>query len=266
MIRRLQTRVLAITLMIVAVTTTLASSADTLGSIQERGQLILATSGNMPAMSQLDDKGGLTGLDIDIARYMAQAMEVELVTRVMPFSELLAALEAGKVDVVISNVTITPARNLKVAFVGPYFTSGKCFITKDQALAQPEQAINLNTPDTKLAALKGSTSQDVVQRLYPRATLVSFESYADAIDQIKKDEVNGMLADYPVCAATLEAHPEAGFVSLLSLITYEPIGIALPANDSQILNWTENFLHRLEGTGTLQGLSEKWFGSMAISR
>ena len=243
----------------------LTSFADMLDRIQERGQLILGTSGNMPMMSQLDDNGKLSGLDIDIAKYMAQAMKVELVPMVMPFNELLPALEAGKVDIVISNMTITPMRNLRVAFVGPYFTSGKCFITKDEALAQPEPAVNLNTAETRLAALNGSTSQEVIEQLYPGATLVTFERYADAIDQIKKDEIKGMLVDYPVCVATLEAHPNAGFTSLLSMITYEPIGIALPPNDAQFINWTENFLHRLNGTGALKGLSETWFGPITVT-
>ncbi len=262
---RLISRVLTTIVLITSATIALASQANTLQRIQERGQLILGTSGNMPMMSQLNDKGELSGLDIDISRYMAQAMEVELAPKVMPFNELLPALESGEVDIVISNLTITPKRNLRVAFVGPYFASGKCFVTKDEALAQPEQVVDLNTPQTQLAALNGSTSQDVIQQLYPRATLVTFESYADGIEQIKKDEIKGMLVDYPVCVATLEAHPNAGFVSLLSLITYEPIGIALPANDAQFINWTENFLHRLEGTGTLKGLSEEWFGPIVVT-
>lgn len=265
MMRGFHTRAVTIFFTILVGMTTLPSAANTLDRIQERGQLILGTSGNMPMMSQLDDKGGLTGLDIDIAKYMAQAMEVALVPRVMPFSELLPALEAGEVDVIISNMTITPKRNLKAAFVGPYFISGKCFITKDQALDKADQAINLNTAETRLAALKGSTSEEIIQQLYPRATLVTFESYADPIDQIKKDEIKGMLVDYPVCVATLEAHPNAGFSSLLSLITYEPIGIALPANDAQFINWTENFMQRMNGTGTLQGLSDEWFGPIVIT-
>ena len=46
------------------------------------------------------------------------------------FGVLLPALQAGKVDMVLSGMTITPDRNLKVAFVGPYFISGKAILTK----------------------------------------------------------------------------------------------------------------------------------------
>ena len=241
-------------------------SDSALSRIQERGELILGTSGNMPTMTQVDASGKVTGFDIDIARLMANVMDVKLVTKVMPFSELLPALEAGKVDVVISNVTITPKRNLRVAYVGPYLTSGKCIVTRDKALAEAKKSPDLNTPATRLAALKGSTSEDFAKELFPQATIVTVEDYADAAGMLKDGKVGGLLTDYPICVATLKNNPDAGFVSLFSLLTYEPIGIALPANDAQFINWTNNFLQRLEGTDTLKGLSKLWFGEAGINR
>ena len=83
---------------------------------------------------------------------------------------------------------------------------------------------------------------------------------------VKDDKVGGMLTDYPICMATLKTNPEAGFVSLFSLLTYEPIGIALPANDAQFINWTNNFLDRLDGTDTLKGLGKRWFGAVNVKR
>ena len=234
--------------------------------IQKSGQLVLGTSGNMPSMTQIDADGKLSGFDIDMARFMASVMGVELVTKVLPFAELLPAIKDGEVDVVISNMTITPKRNLEVAFVGPYMTSGKCIVTKNETLAQDEASDSMNIPETSLVVLKDSTSEDVARQLYTHARVVTVNNLADAADMVKNDEVNGMLSDYPICMATLQANPDAGFVTLFSLLTYEPIGIALPANDAQFINWTQNFLHRLEGTDTLAGLSERWFGQVTLER
>jgi len=244
-----------------------AANDSTLDRIQERGQMILGTSGNMPTMTQAGPSGKVTGFDIDIARFMASSMGVELVTKVMPFGDLLPALEAGKVDVVISNVTITPKRNLRVAFVGPYLVSGKCIVSKNKALAKAEEeSTDLNTPATRLATLKGSTSADFARELFPQATVVTVENYDEAADMLKGDKVSGMLTDYPICMATLKNNPEAGFVSVFSLLTYEPIGIALPANDAQFINWTTNFLDRMDGTDTLKGLGKVWFGENMLQR
>jgi len=265
-------RFLNISLMLLLLLAVAASNAVEAGSdsaldrIQQRGQLILGTSGNMPTMTQLDASGKVTGFDIDIARYIASSMGVKLVTKVMPFNELLPALEAGKVDLVISNVTITPKRNLRVAFVGPYMVSGKCIVSRSEALAKADGSTDLNTPATRLAALKGSTSADFARELFPQATVVTVDDYAEAARMVKDDKVSGLLTDYPICMATLKNNPEAGFVSVFSLLTYEPIGIALPANDAQFINWTSNFLDRLDGTDTLKGLGKAWFGENMLKR
>lgn len=258
---------LIVLLLCVVTSQALAGTDDSaLARIQERGQLILGTSGNMPTMSQVDASGRLAGFDIDIARLMADVMGVKLVPKVMPFGELIPALEAGEVDVVISNMTITPQRNLRVAFVGPYMTSGKCIVTRNEALAKAKESPDLNTPKTRIAALDGSTSEKFAKELFPQATVVTVDDYSAAADLVKAGKVTGMLSDYPICVATLKSNPNAGFVSLFSLLTYEPIGIALPAGDAQFINWTQNFLTRLDGTDTLKGLSKQWLGEIRAKR
>jgi polar amino acid transport system substrate-binding protein len=242
------------------------AAESSLTRIAERGTLILGTSGNMPSMSQSDGAGKVVGFDIDLARVMAGMMGVQLETRVLAFNELLPALENGEVDVVISNVTITPQRNMRVAFVGPYLRSGKCIVTRDEALARAQGSPDLNTQETRLAVLDGSTSVDFAHQLLPEATLIKVDDYERAAELVQAGEADGLLTDYPVCLATLKAHPDSGFVSVLSLLTYEPIGIALPANDAQFINWTENFLDRMDGTNGLEELAVRWFGKVKLTR
>ena len=236
--------------------------SSTLSRITARGELILGTSGNMPPMTEARADGKVVGLDIDLARLMASGMNVKLTTKVLPFEQLLPALERGDVDVVISNLTMTPERNLQAAFVGPYMTSGKCVITRREDLARAEEATDINVPETRLAAMAGSTSADFVKTLLPRATLTLVQSNEAGVGLITENKVDGMLADYPVCLSILQRHPDAGFVSLFSLLDYEPIGIALPAGDAQFINWTENFLQRVQGVGLFEELSNKWLGKV----
>lgn len=259
-------RVLPVLILLLLTSVVQAAGGSRIDTVVERGALVLGTSGNMPSMSFFDANGKVTGFDIDLARLMASVMDVRLEIRVMPFSDLLPALEKGDVDIVISNLTITPRRNLRVAFVGPYMTSGKCIVTKDSALAEGGQSRDLNTPDTRLAVLQGSTSEDFARQLLPQATVITVEDYTKAAEMVSSDEASGMLTDYPICLATLKANPDAGFASVFSLLTYEPIGIALPANDAQFINWTENLLQRLTKTGAFKELGGRWFGTMELVR
>ena len=92
------------------------ADSSVLADIEKSGKLVLGTSGNMPSMSETRD-GKVVGFDIDLAKLMASGMGVKLDIKTMPFDQLLPALEKGDVDVVISNVTINPERNMKVAFI-----------------------------------------------------------------------------------------------------------------------------------------------------
>jgi polar amino acid transport system substrate-binding protein len=236
-----------------------SADAGVLSRIEKSGELVLGTSGNMPSMSETRD-GKLVGFDIDLARLMASGMGVKLKIETMAFDKLLPALEKGDVDVVISNVTINPERNMRVAFVGPYMTSGKCIVTKKDALARAEEATDLNTSSTRLAALEGSTSAAFAKALLPKASLTLVDNYKEAVTMVNSDTIGGLMTDYPICLSILKSHPDAGFISLFSLLTYEPVGIALAGNDPLYINWTENFLTRVEGMGLLEELSLRWFG------
>jgi polar amino acid transport system substrate-binding protein len=242
-----------------------ATTTSTLSRITQRGELVLGTSGNMPPMTEALADGKVVGFDIDLARLMASGMNVKLNIKVLPFDQLLPALERGDVDVVISNLTMTPERNLHAAFVGPYMTSGKCVITRKSDLAKADKAADINVPETRLAALAGSTSADFVKALLPRATLTLVQSNEAGVALITDNKVDGMMADYPVCLSILQRHPDAGFVSLMSLLNYEPIGIAVPGNDTLFINWTENFLQRVQGVGLFEELSNKWFGKVLVT-
>ena len=241
------------------------SGASTLASIKKSGELVLGTSANMPPMTGTNKDGKVVGFDIDMASLMASGMGVDLKIKTMAFSELLPALEKGEVDVVISNMPMNPERNMRVAFVGPYMSSGKCVITKEEGIAKAEAAENLNSADIRLAAMKGSTSAEFIKVLLPKVTLTLVEDHEGAVRMINDDKTGGLLTDYPICLSMLQRYPDAGFVSLVSLLSYEPIGIALPGGDSLYINWTENFLKRIEGVGALDELGTRWFGKAVVS-
>ena len=236
-----------------------SSASPVLDRIQKRGELVVGTMGSMPPLNMTAKDGEIFGLEPDLARMMANAMDVRVRFVTRPFAELLPALQAGQVDMVISGMTITPQRNMKVAFVGPYFISGKAFLTKIKTIALAKEAEEVNSPNTKIVALKGSTSQAFAEAVLDKTTLVTTANYDEAVDMVLKDKVQAMIADYPICVVSVFRYPEAGLLSVVTPLTYEPIGIAIPANDPLLMNWTRNTLNSLEASGNLDELRLKWF-------
>lgn len=229
-----------------------------LDRISQRGVLVVGTAASMPPFNMTTKEGDVIGLEPDMAKLMAEEMGVKLRFEVIPFSELLPALEAGKVDLILSQMTITGKRNMKVAFVGPYFISGKSFVTKIKWIASVKDASQVDSPKTTMVALKGSTSQTFVEKDVPKAKLVLAKDYDEAVDMLLKGKVDAMVADYPICVLTVLRNPGEGLISVITPLNYEPIGIALPGKDPLVVNWMENFLTTLEESGGLDLLKERW--------
>ncbi len=250
--------VLCAVLLLGAVAPSLAAST-TLGRIVENGQLRVGTSGGQPPFTVKSKDGSLIGYEIDLARLLANAMKVDLELVEMPFAELLDALEEGKVDVVMSGMTMTPERNLRAAFVGPYIVSGKSILTKDKTLAKADEAGDIDQANLTIVALANSTSQKFVETFMPRAKLVTTKQYDEGVQMVLNDEATALVADYPICALSVMRHGDKGLVTLAEPLTIEPIGIAISPGDSLLLNLIENYLGALEAVGVLDELEEKWF-------
>ena len=239
--------------------TTLSSPSPVLDRIQKRDMLVVGTVGDMPPFNMTSKDGKIIGYEADLARFLADSLGVKLEFKTMQFSELLPALEAGKVDLVMSSVTMTIKRNATYAFVGPYYISGKAILTNLATLANVTGPGEIDKSEFKIAALEGSTSQEFVEDVLPKASLVKAKSYDEAVDLVLKGEVTAMLADHPICVVSVLRHPDSELFTIVSPFTYEPIGVVIPAIDPLFVNLIENYLNTLEGSGALDNLQDYWF-------
>ncbi|MDX1649900.1 MAG: transporter substrate-binding domain-containing protein, partial [Myxococcota bacterium] len=210
--------------------------------ILREGELRVGMSGDQPPLNMTTKDGQLIGLEVALARALAENMGVEARFVTKPFPELLPALEAGEVDMVMSGLTITPKRNLRAAFVGPYFVSGKSVLTHPHTLEAVRRPADLNAPSFRVAALRGSTSAQFVERVLPDATLVTVDALDAGVAAVVSEEVDALIADYETCALAALRRPEEDLVYLRRPFTVEPIGIALPAEDPLLVNLIGNYL------------------------
>lgn len=236
-----------------------ARNAPVLDRILAKKELVVGTAASMPPLNMTMKDGQILGFEIDLARFFAEGMGVKLTLKQIQFSELLPALEAGKVDMILSGMTITPARNLKAAFVGPYFVSGKSILAKKTSIESMSGIAQINNPDKILVALKGSTSQMFCEKVFPKAKLLLADDYDQAVAMVREDKAQAMVADHPICQVSVYRYPDAGLTTLNKPLSWEPLGIAVPPNDPLLVNWLQNFLNTLDKTGDLQSLSDRWF-------
>ncbi len=239
----------------------IACAGPILDGILKKGELVVGITGTQPPLNAVSKDGEIIGLDADLARAIAVSMGVKPRFSRMPFSELLPALRAGKVDMIASGMTMTPERNMKVAFVGPYLISGKGILTKFKTVELLKKE-GVNSAKFKVATLKGSTSQEVVEKAAPKAALVLAGSYDEAVNLLLQDSVDIVIADLPFCAYLAARYAEKELVVGESKLSFEPLGIAVQ-EDPLLINALDNFLKMLVGSGDMGLLQDKWLKSRA---
>lgn len=236
-----------------------AKAGPVIDRILKNKELRVGISGDQPPLHMKTKDGEIIGLDVDLAKIMADVMGVKLNIVNIPFPELLPALEAGKIDMIISGMTMTPQRNLKVAFVGPYYISGKSILAKSDRIALIQNSNDINKPDMTLAVLKNSTSQMFAEKFAPKAKLMRTQSLDESLNLLLKGEVDAVVSDHPFCMVSAFRYQHKGLASLKTPINFEPLGIAVPPDDPLFINWVENLLKTFQGSGELNNLTMHWF-------
>lgn len=251
-------------LLLVAIIFALTFSADAqnksaLSRIIESGELKVGMSGNQPPYTMTTKSDELIGFEVDLATLLAGSMGVEIKLVKMPFGELLPALEAGQIDIIMSGMTITPERNMRALFVGPYMVSGKTILTKTSSLAALDEQHEINQSAVTIVALQGSTSEEFVNKVLPEAQLTLAKDFDEAVDLVINDKVQAMIADVEIIQVTMLRYPDKDLAAMNTPLTIEPIGMAIPAHDYMLENIVSNYFTSLQMVGMLEALEAKWF-------
>ncbi|MEE4166147.1 MAG: transporter substrate-binding domain-containing protein [Desulfocapsaceae bacterium] len=227
--------------------------------IRASGELVLGTPGDLPPFSVSTTSGELIGFDISFARELARNMGVNLQIKRFPFSELIEELLKGNVDIIMTGLSITARRNMEIAFVGPYGSSGQAFFGREELTRSLEDPLDLNQDGLKIGVLKNTTADTTVRALFPKVTPVYSESLDQALIMVLNGEVDGLISDYPYCKVSQYRYKEEGLRVFEKILSFEQLGIGVPPDDFLFINLLQNYINMMAGSGAIQTMQEYWF-------
>ncbi len=177
--------------------------------VLKRGHLVAGVSSTAPPFGFRDDKGEVVGFDIDMARILAKSLfadATKLKLEVLAQDARWAAVQAGKVDVAMMATTIYPDRAQKVAFSRAYIDSGFAILArKDSKLTKWEQA---NDPKIKIASRTFPAQKDRLQKYFPKAQPLFFDSPADQFLAVKSGRADALQTDLPIVRWYAKQNPD----------------------------------------------------------
>jgi polar amino acid transport system substrate-binding protein len=237
------------------------ASGSGLAAIAARGKLIVGMELKFWPFEYVNEKGEPVGFDVDIARAIAKELGVELEIKDMEWTGLIPALQAGKIDLIISGITGTLERAKTITFTRPYFTTGLCALVSNAKAPQLATVAALDDPSRIIAVKTGTTADIVASKRFPKARINRFKDETACAQEVVNGRADAFFYDQISIAKLHKQNPDTT-TALLTPFTYEPFCIALQKGDFDLWQWLEMFIDVSKSNGALDDLRRQHFGDL----
>ena len=196
------------------------SRARTLQDIKDSGTLAIGVFSDKKPFGYVDENGDYQGYDVYFARRLAQDLGVELKLVSVDAPNRVEYLTSAKVDIILANFTVTPARAEVVDFALPYMKVALGVVSPDSALITTAEQLAGKT----LIVSKGTTAETYFAENHPEVQLLKFDTYTEAFNALLDGRGDALSTDNTeVLAWALENLGfTVGIESLGSLDTIAP--------------------------------------------
>ena len=232
-----------------------SSEPDLLDTVLERGTLIIGTEGTYSPNSYHDESGALVGFDVEVAEGIAQHLGVEAQFMEAEWDSLFAAMDSGRVDIVVNEVEYSEDRAEKYDFSQPYtYVHGALMVASDnedisgfEDLAGKRAAQNLTSSWGRMAESYG-------------AELVSVDSVSQCVELLLSGRVDATLNAETAFSNYLSVNPDAAVKIVAETDSTTSSLVPVPKGNERFLAAVNEALDEMRESGRLSEISEKYFG------
>lgn len=236
------------------------AAESTIEQIARRGVIRVGMDIFVP-WAMRNKKGELVGFEIDVARQLASDMGVKVEFVPTRWSGIIPALIAGKFDVIIGGMSVTPQRNMKINFTNPYYYSSQGLLA-NRKKAGNFTLQDFNSPKVTIAARLGSTAALAARKNFPLARLRLFDDEPSAVQEVRNGRVYAMIGSQPLPAQMAAENPKI-FKAFNRQLMKEPICFGIRKGDVDTLNFFNNWIEIVKSKGWIADRYHYWFETTA---
>ena len=159
-----------------------------------------------------DGSAQLAGFDIDLIKYIANYLDMELEIVPMDFDGVLLELANGSVDLGIAGISPDPDRASSMDFSDIYYEGGQAFITVKSKADMFTDLASANNPNISVGAQNGTIQMDLAQQYSPDADIVTLTKATDIIAELVSGKLDGGYVEYDVAVAYQANYPDLHIV------------------------------------------------------
>lgn len=258
--KRLLSALLAVVTLTLS-TTAFSANTSTLDAIKERGTLRVGLSTFVP-WAMRDKQGELVGFEVDVARRLASdaGLKVEFIPTA--WDGIIPALLAGKFDVIIGGMSITPERNMSVLFTSPYAHSGVQLAANKDLSSGKNTIADYNKRSVTLAVRRGAFTVQTAKKYFPKAKLRQFDDEAQAFQEVLNGNANAVLASSPKPEQMTLQYSDKLFIPFNERLSRGSEAFAIRQGEFNLLNFFNNWILLRTEDGWLKERHDYWFTTL----
>jgi polar amino acid transport system substrate-binding protein len=165
-------------------------------TIKKRGRIQVAFGTFVP-WAMRDKQGQWIGFEIEVANRLAKDLGVQIDLLPTAWDAIIPSLIAGKFDVIIGGMTVTPARQQQIDFTQPYSTSGQNIAASKQLAANLKWPEGYNSSDVTFTCRRGVAGCKTIEERFPKATLRQFDDDAIAFQEVINGKAHAVISSEP---------------------------------------------------------------------
>lgn len=227
--------------------------------IQEEGVLTVATSGTLfPTSYREEGSDELTGFEVEIARGIAERLELEIEFTELGFDEMLTSIQTGQVDMAANDIEITEDRAEEFAFSTPFkYSYGTAIVRKDD-LSGIETLEDLK--DKKAAGASTSVYMETAREYGAEEVVYDNATNEVYLRDVSIGRTDVILNDYYLQTLAIAAFPELDIVIHPNL-KYSPseVGVVMNKDNAELVENVNGAIEEMLQDGTIADISAKFF-------
>lgn len=219
---------------------------------KEDNVLTMGTNAAFPPYEFVDDDGNIVGIDAEIAKAIADKLDMELEIKDMEFDSLITACAGGSVDVVLAGMTVTDERKESVNFSDTYATGIQVIIVKaDSDIADVDGLAG------KIIGVQSGTTGDIYcTDEFGQDSVKQYANGALAVEALKNGQVDCVVIDNEPAKAFVAANE--GLKILESEYAVEDYAIAIAKENTDLLAKINKAMAELKADGTIDKIVGKY--------
>ncbi|MET7358438.1 glutamate ABC transporter substrate-binding protein [Streptomyces sp. NPDC005562] len=201
---------------------------------KSRGRFIVGAKEDQPYLGEKDPANGTySGFDIEIAKMISASLGLDpqrIEFKTIASANRETALQNGQIDYYVGTYTINDNRKKLVGFGGPYYMAGQGLLVRsDEDDIKGPQDLD----GKSVCSAAGSTPYQRIQKDYPKATLVAYDTYSVCVDNLLTYQVDAVTTDDAILIGYAAKVPDELKV-VGKPFSKEPYGIGVPRGDNAL--------------------------------